>query len=526
MFRPVFLLAAFAATAFAQEARTVTIKTLRAQMRYDTPEFTVKPGEKVKLVFENTDDMPHNLIIFQAGTDVLAVAAKLMEKPEEAVKRDWMPEDPRMLAHSKPVQPKAKDEIIFKAPDKVGVYPYVCTFPGHAAMMQGKMRVSLTQPGLADLKFALYLGSWTKLPDFAALKPHREGDIADGLIQIKLDDYKNQFGIVYTGKLVAPKEGDYTFSIAGDDGVRLSIDGKKVVDHDGVHGTTEIKEGKVKLTAGAHDVRMEYFQGTGDAEIYLAWKGADFANTPLSKWVHPQAGVGGKPVVKKKPGKTGIPLIVGTEPIVYRNFITNSGGRPIAVGYPGGFNLAWSAAHMNLTLLWRGDFMDAALHWIDRGGGEQPPLGDDLLRPTGDVSVPFAILESTETAWPKADKNNLAEGYSWKGYALDAKRFPTFSYEWNGVKVTDRFDTGGQASAGGKLIRTLKLTGPIPAKAFLRIAAGTLQPEGGGFSVDGAFTVTVTGAQAAGRNLLVPARAEIKITYAWPGGITGHAHQH
>jgi azurin len=497
----------------AAEPQVITIKTLHAQMRYDVTDFTVKPGAEVKIIFENVDDMPHNLIILQAGTDAVALATKMLEKPEEALKRDYLPDDPRVLAHSKSVQPKTKDEFVFKAPAKVGVYPYVCTFPGHAAIMNGKMRVSLSPPGLKDLKFALYQGSWNKLPDFAALKVHREGEIADGLIQIKLDDYKNQFGIVFTGKLNAPKEGDYSFSIAGDDGVRLLIDGKKVVEHDGVHGATEIKEGRTKLTAGVHEVRMEYFQGTGEAEIYLAWKGADFPNTALSKWLHPEASVGGK---KKKAGKTGIPLIVGTEPVVYRNFIANAGGRPIGVGYPGGFNLAWSAAQMNLALLWRGEFIDAALHWIDRGGGEQTPLGDDHVRPTGEVSVPFAVLNSAETAWPRVDKLNLPEDYDWKGYTLDAKRFPTFSYVWKGVKVTDRFDTEGAAASGGKLIRTLRTAGTIPANAFFRVAAGALQADGDGFTVDGALRVAVTGAQIAGPNLLVPARAEIKITYTWP----------
>ena len=512
------LAALLAVRVSAAEPQVINIKTVHAKMLYDVTDFTVRPGAEVKIVFENMDDMPHNWVLFQPGVDVVAVANKNVEDPE-AVKRDWLPVDSRVLAHSKAVQPKTKEEIVFKAPEKLGVYPYVCTFPAHAQMMQGKMRVSLTPPGLTGLKFALYLGDWKQLPDFAALKPHREGDVPDGLIQIKLDDYKNQFGIVYTGKLNAPKDGDYTFFLAGDDGVRLLIDGKKVVEHDGVHGSSEIKEGKTKLTAGGHDVRVEYFQGTGEAEIYLAWKGADFPVTALSKWVHPNAPVGGasgKPIAKKKAGKTGIPLVVSKEPIVYQNFIANAGGRPIGVGYPGGFNLAWSAAQMNLTLLWRGDFIDAALHWIDRGGGEQPPLGEDQVRPAGDAAVPLAILSSPEAEWPKADKNKLADGFDWKGYTLDAKRFPTFMYEWSGVKVTDRFDTEGEALSGGKLIRTIKLSGTIPANTYLRVASGAVQPDAGGFSVDGGLHVAVTGAQVAGRNLLVPARVEIKITYTWP----------
>ena len=507
------------------ETQVISIKTLPAQMRYDVTDFSVVPGSEVKIIFENVDDMPHNLILFQSGTDVVAVATKMMEKPEEAVKRDWLPDDARMIAHTKAVQPKTREEIVFKAPEKPGVYPYVCTFPGHAQQMQGKMRVGVSKPGLSDLKFALYLGDWTRLPNFSTLKPHREGLIANQLLQIKLDDYKNQFGIVYTGKLTTTKDGNYSFYLAADDGVRLTIDGKMVVEHDGVHNSSEIKEGTVKLAPGEHAFLVEYFQGTGEAEIYLGWKGPDFPMASLSQWVHPSAPLGGagRPVVKKKAGKTGIPIVVTTEPVIYRNFIANGGARSIGVGYPGGFNLAWNAAQMNLALVWRGDFIDAALHWIDRGGGAQPVLGDDLVRPTGDAAVPFAVLSTPEAPWPREDKYQLATGYDWKGYELDAKRFPTFSYEWGGVKVREKFTTKGTAAAGGELIRTLTLTGKIPEKSFMRVAVGAVS-SGENFTLEGGLLIKVDGAQMVGRNLLIPAKPEIKIVYAWPA--TAPAHQH
>ena len=532
---PALLLATLLAfRAFAAEPQVINIKTLQAQMRYDVTDFTVAPGAEVRIVFENVDDMPHNLVLFQAGTDVAAVAAKNLEKPDEAMKRDWLPDDPRMLAHSKAVAPKTKDEIVFKAPDKGGSYPYVCTFPGHALSMQGRMRVVLPGPGLTGLKFALYLGDWKKLPDFAALTPHREGAVADNLVQLKFDDYKNQFGVVFTGKLAAPKDGEYTFSLASDDGGRIAVDGKKMVEDDGIHPAA-VREGKVRLKAGEHEFRLEYFQAAGEAELFAAWSGADFTMTPLSKWL--PAGLQSAGPKKKKDETPSIPIVVGKEPVLYRNFIANAGGRPIAVGYPGGVNLAWSVDQLNLALLWRGAFMDAGRHWTDRGGGEQPPLGYDLLRPTVDVAAPFAVLTSADAEWPKAVKKgdgseSRAEGFQWKGYTLDAKRFPTFLYEWGAVKVSERYEVEGD----GGLVRTLKLAGPIPANAYLRIANGTLQPTGDGFAVDGGvfdvqgrsfenkYTVAAQGAQLAGRNLVVPARAEIKITYAWPATHTGHNH--
>ena len=151
---PSFLTVLLAARAFAADVETVTIKTLRAQMRYDIAEFDARPGQQVKLVFQNDDDMPHNVCFFQPGTDVIAVSNKQMEKPEDALKRNWLPDDARMWAHSKMLNPKESETLAFTAPEKAGVYPYVCTFPGHAAIMQGKMRVFAAGPGLAELKLS------------------------------------------------------------------------------------------------------------------------------------------------------------------------------------------------------------------------------------------------------------------------------------------------------------------------------------------------------------------------------------
>lgn len=516
--------------AAAADVETFTIKTLQAQMRYDVQDLTVTPGANVKIVFENVDDMPHNLCVFQPGTDVVEVCTKQMEKPEEALKRNWVPEDPRLWLHSKMLNPHEKEEITFKAPDKPGAYPFVCTFPGHATTMQGRIRVVTAGPKLTSAHFSMYLGDWKKLPDFSALKPHREGEL-DGLVEIKLDDYKNQFGVVYTGKLKAPKAGEYTFFLACDDGAKLLIDGKQIIDHDGIHPSSDVKQGKVKLSEGDHEFRLDYFQASGGAELYVAWQGEGFSLTPLSKWIHPSAK---GPVAKKKDENVGMPLAVGKEAVIYRNFIANAGLRSIGVGYPGGFNIAWNAEQMNLALIWRGAFMDAARHWNNRGGGAQPPLGFDVLSPTPTGAQPFAVV-SAGAEWPKLEKLQRPEGYNWKGYKLDAKRFPTFFYEWNGAKISDRYDVTGEAVSGkGELVRIVKIEGKVPEGAVLRLAsANTIKQSGNAFLVEGGkmkvgsgdydnrFLLTVDGGKVVGKDLIVPARAEIKITYCWPGG-----HQH
>ena len=508
-----------AKSAAARPDEVIHIKTMTAQMKYDENEFTVRPGQQVKLVFENGDDLPHNLVFCQPGTNTAEMAMQQMEKPEEALKRNWLPDDKRIWLNSKMLNPHEKQELTFTAPDKPGDYPYVCTFPGHALTMNGKMKVLPLGQGLKNLKFALYLGKWDKLPDFHTLKPHREGPVPDNLIDIKLDDYKNEFGVVFTGKITAPRKGSYRFYLTGDDGVRLKVDGKTVVEYDGIHPAGDIKEGSVQLEEGEHELRYEYFQGGGQIEAFAAWKGSNFDITPLSAWLPKgwQSGV----KAKKKAEFAPIPIMVKNEPVIYRNFIQGAGSRGIAVGYPGGINIAWSAESMNLALLWRGAFIDASRHWNSRGGGHQPPLGYDVLQPTGEITPAFFITDKPESAWPLWDKVKRYDGFAWKGYTLDAKRSPIFRYTWNGADVEESYTaTGDGNKPDGKptLIRTVKISGKVPANAWFRIATGQLEAKDGNFLLKAAkgCRITTNGGRIAGQNLVIPAKpGTLSITYQW-----------
>jgi hypothetical protein len=69
------------------------------------------------------------------------------------------------------------------------------------------------------------------------------------------------FGIRFEGQLMVPKSGSYRFRTVSDDGSKVYIDGKLVVDNDGVHPPRG-RDGKpVQLGAGAHAIVVEYFQG-------------------------------------------------------------------------------------------------------------------------------------------------------------------------------------------------------------------------------------------------------------------------
>ena len=214
---------AFATPCFAasKDPLQVTLKTLTAQMKFDQTEIVVPPGERVVIKFENPDDMPHNVVFCKPGTDLDQMVLKMLEKPEEAMKRDFLPDDPRVWLKSRLLAPHESQILEFTAPQETGDYPFVCSFPGHAATMKGSLKVLGQGPTLTQLKYALYLGSWDKLPDFSTLTPHRTGDVPKNILNLNFDDYKNHYAIVFTASIEAPEDCEYTFFLASDDGGSL-----------------------------------------------------------------------------------------------------------------------------------------------------------------------------------------------------------------------------------------------------------------------------------------------------------------
>jgi hypothetical protein len=76
----------------------------------------------------------------------------------------------------------------------------------------------------------------------------------------------------WTGKIVPEKTGPTTFSIIGDNGFRLWVDGKMVIDHWVDDWDREQTGAPVELTAGkAYDIKVEYFEHYGGSNLHLRW---------------------------------------------------------------------------------------------------------------------------------------------------------------------------------------------------------------------------------------------------------------
>jgi mono/diheme cytochrome c family protein len=179
----------------------------------------------------------------------------------------------------------------------------------------------------------------------------------------------------------------------------------------------------------------------------------------------------------KEGDKAGIPdgllanvieLVPEKEPIIYRNFIEGLTPRGIAVGYPEKVHLGWDANKLSLTLVWHGRFMDAGKHWEGRGVGNQPPLGDSVMRL--EETVPIAVLDSPNDVWPAQPPKE--RGYTFRGYRLDPQGRPHFRYGAPGFQVED-FPKPISAGGEGGFERHLTITSAEPvANLYFLAAAG------------------------------------------------------
>ena len=95
------------------------------------------------------------------------------------------------------------------------------------------------------------------------------------------------FSVRWTGKVLADNPGNYTFTLNTDDGSRLYVDGVKVVDSYFDKGENNVTGPQVTLTAGYHNIEMEFYQKGGGYGATLLWNPADATGVP----------VGGAPVV-------------------------------------------------------------------------------------------------------------------------------------------------------------------------------------------------------------------------------------
>jgi len=82
----------------------------------------------------------------------------------------------------------------------------------------------------------------------------------------------DQFSVRWSGQVLAPVTGDYTFSTVSDDGIRVWVNGVHVIDNWTNHGATTNTSAPVALVAGTkYAIKVEYYENAGSAVTRLQW---------------------------------------------------------------------------------------------------------------------------------------------------------------------------------------------------------------------------------------------------------------
>jgi putative heme-binding domain-containing protein len=122
--------------------RVIRLGTVPDQMIYDKDRLAVKAGRPVEIIFENTDLMPHNFVLTQPGAlQEIGTLAEATATQPGALEQHYVPASPKIILGSRLLQPREAQTLRFTAPAKPGVYPYVCTYPGHWLRMHGALYV-------------------------------------------------------------------------------------------------------------------------------------------------------------------------------------------------------------------------------------------------------------------------------------------------------------------------------------------------------------------------------------------------
>ena len=132
-------------------------------------------------------------------------------------------------------------------------------------------QIYFVDPKLNGLRYELYEGNWTRLPDFTRLRGSSSG-IAYGFNLEDLTVPAYDFALLFTGWLAIDQPGQYVFYTKSNDGSRLTIDGQLIVDNDLEHLVVE-KSGKIYLKAGLHPLAITYFQSGGAKALQVLYEG-------------------------------------------------------------------------------------------------------------------------------------------------------------------------------------------------------------------------------------------------------------
>lgn len=134
-----------------------------------------------------------------------------------------------------------------------------------------------TTPGIRYEYFEGYFNSVNDLDD---AKPRQTGIMEK--FQLANPEGVTEFGYIFQGFLTVPQDGIYTFYLESNDGSKLFLRGRELIDNDGGHGVLE-KSVQLPLQAGQYPIVVKYFQMGGGQALKVSWESEAFAKQELTQ---------------------------------------------------------------------------------------------------------------------------------------------------------------------------------------------------------------------------------------------------
>jgi putative heme-binding domain-containing protein len=124
------------------DVRVIAVGTVPQRMIFDKERIAVEAGKPVEFRFSNTDEMPHNFAITEPGAlEEVGLQSEATARAPDAAARQYIPKSKKILLASRLLQPGEIQALSFDVPETPGIYPYVCTYPGHWRRMYGALYV-------------------------------------------------------------------------------------------------------------------------------------------------------------------------------------------------------------------------------------------------------------------------------------------------------------------------------------------------------------------------------------------------
>lgn len=273
--------------------------------------------------------------------------------------------------------------------------------PGtHATPYDGEavpaVAVAATVQGLAHRAFE---GSYPWVPDFATLAPAAQGCTPGLDLAVRTRDAS--IGLLYTGYLNVPTDGDYTLYLATDSRAFLRLHDAAVLDADyGYVGGTEISA-VIRLKAGLHPLRLSYARATGGTPaLALKWSGPCLAKQLIPDSAF-QRDASGAPTIGNIPNqfthvgttKGGIEVSVADAETPADSLIVTATSSNTTLVPSGNIVLGGSGATRTLSVTPVASQTGAATIAVTVSDGVQTAADTFLLTVTAGTTGPFAVVD-------------------------------------------------------------------------------------------------------------------------------------